>query len=393
MKRHLFFLGMLLATSSISFAQIAINQANFPRQGTFIDSVINASSAVVAAPTHGSGQTWDYSAVTGGNLVTVPYFDASSIAGFPNALNFRELNLQFQGLPIQSNSFERIDADGWHLYGRTIGDVTHSIAAVSGGANDSLRFVGGNYIYPGNLQQLKFPAAYQDQWTLNYQIELPFELSVAGFGLNKAPGINVSYHHQTREVVGEGTLVIPDFAGNASSPFDALLIKVVRTIIDSTFLGGSPAPPALMGAFGLVQGATVIDSFYVMYAPGFAAPVVNANINGNQVTSFFYRPGAAALGSLSTIGAASFDGGLTLSPNPVAPGGFVYLTADKPVSIQTAQITSLTGQIVHQENIDAQNEMHISWQIPAHLKTGIYMVHLTGQNGKPVLTQKIKVTR
>ena len=257
-----------------------------------------------------------------------------------------------------------------------------------------MRFVGGNYIYPGLYDQLKFPLAYQDQWTLNYRQDVDFELTVATFGLNQTPGKNARYFTQVREVVGEGTVRIPDINGTPSQPFDALLIKVLRTAIDSTFLGGSPAPDPLLTTFGLTQGSVASDSFYVMYAPGFGGTVLSMNMDpGNQVSALFYRPAAARLGSQSTSVEDLIKTNVTSAPNPVKAGSYVYINTQIPVSVNSVQVFSLTGQMIYEKRQDLQTESNFSVLIPENTQAGIYFVNLKDSEGKIIGSRKIHVNQ
>lgn len=383
----------LTAFTYNGFTQVTITQDDFPRQGSFIDTFVNASSSVIVAPTHGIGQVWDYSSATSGTPGIVTFTDASGDANFPNALNYRQRNLIFQSLLIESNEYESIDADGWYVLGRSITDVTYSISIITGGANDSLRFVGGNYIYPGVIDQLRFPVAYQNLWTLNYQQDNDFELTVASYGLNKVPGKLSRYFTQVREVVGEGTVIIPDINGAPSQPFDALLIRVVRTSIDSTFLGGAPAPPPLLTAFGLSQGSVAADSFYVIYAPGFGGPVLSMDINpGNQVSALVYRPSAARLGdptSLEKLNMPTF----AVAPNPVNAGSYLFIITETPHFINTLQLLSLNGQVISEYRLETQVEGNFPVLIPENTAAGVYLINLKDETGKIVASKGIHVNR
>src|SRR5690606_23933525 len=106
--------------------------------------------------------------------------DATNDPNFPGALNYRERDLIFQGFLIESNEYELLNSDRYGILGRSITDVVYPITSITGGANDELRFVGGNYIYDGNEDNLLFPFDYGDSWTSLYEQTTPFELTVAG---------------------------------------------------------------------------------------------------------------------------------------------------------------------------------------------------------------------
>jgi hypothetical protein len=375
----------MLCVSTL-IAQITITQANFPRSAQFTDSFTIASPSGVVLPAHGAGQTWDYGNLVSSSLSTTDYFDATSDPNFPGALNYRPFNLVFQALPINSNLYEAIDANGFFELGRTIDDATYSIAGTSGGANDSLRFVGGNYIFPGRINALKFPLTYPNQWTESNEQNIDFEITVAGFGLNQAPGQNKAYHTQHREVVGYGTLVIP-VGSTPSLPIPALLIKVVHTRMDSFFLGGNPAPAPLMAAFGLNQGDTEVDSIYVFYTENFGAPVLNIGISGTSASTVGYRSKAGTVPVSLNADIALHD---AIYPNPVKAGSRLNIKGEAILNANTAKIYDMNGRVIDVQNLAAgTNAFHVN--TPENLQPGIYILSFEESNGTILSRNRISI--
>jgi hypothetical protein len=376
----------MLGVSTL-IAQITITQANFPRSAQFTDSVTIASPTGVVLPAHGAGQTWDYGNLVSSSLSTTDYFDATSDPNFPGALNYRPFNLVFQALPINSNLYEAIDANGFFELGRTIDDATYSIAGTSGGANDSLRFVGGNYIFPGRINALKFPLTYPNQWTESNEQNIDFEITVAGFGLNQAPGQNKAYHTQHREVVGYGTLVIP-VGSTPSLPISVLLIKVVHTRMDSFFLGGNPAPAPLMAAFGLNQGDTEVDSFYVFYTENFGAPVLNIGISGSSASYAAYRSKAGTANPVNRDALISMDN--SVYPNPIKAGNILTIKVDIISTVTISKIFDVNGCIVHEQNVsEGANQLLVS--LPETIPPGVYIISLEEGNGNILTRNRISI--
>ncbi|MGB0931148.1 MAG: hypothetical protein ACPGVB_10250 [Chitinophagales bacterium] len=270
---------------------VVITKDNFPRGGSFTDIGYFVETDILDAPTEGTGQVWDYSFLTPDSLVTQVYTDASNDPNFSGVLNYISGNILFNGFPISRNQYEAIDEEGWYHKGRTTEEVSYSVTAISGGADDLLRFPDRVVPYGGRLNKLQFPVTYESDWTQNQIENTEFELTVAAFGLNAVPGVNVKTITERREVVGEGKLIIPSEDGSPSLPMDALLLKVDMTGIDSVFLGGAPAPAPLLAAFGVTQGnISVADTRYIFYMPGFGSNVLNVNPASG---TFFYRPQAA----------------------------------------------------------------------------------------------------
>ena len=368
------------------FAQVVIDQNNFPRPAGFTDVGFQASASGVAVPTEGDNQTWDYSGLVNANPFSTVWTDASGNTAFPTALNYRDQQLSFQGFPISAHLYEAVDADGWYDLGRVLEGASYSITTISGGANDVLEFPAQVQEYEGRLNILDFPVEFEKTWTQSFIEHTQFNLTVAGFGLNSAPGEAQRIHTQTRTVVGQGQLIIPDANGNPSGPLDALLIRIERSAVDSTFLGGAPAPPALMSAFGLTQGNTVTEDYYTFYVENFHNTVLNINLNAQGgVSTVFYRPAAAVL-STGIRGVETENIGVY--PNPIAAGDVLTISENTKGSM--AEIVDATGRFVSSSTL-AQSTGTASIQLPAELKTGIYCVMLRNNEGQLVSSKRILV--
>lgn len=380
MKSRLFQFPILLTCLALAFngyGQVTLTSGNFVRGTTFSDSIVLASQTGIALPAEGAAQTWDYSALTMGSLTVRDHFDASSDPNFAGARNFYSNDLTFQGFLIMATSYEAIDNNGWYEMGRSIEGVTYSIASISGGANDSLSFVGQNDLYAGRMNLLNFPTTYQDQWTQSYAEVTDFELTVAAFSLNKTPGYQQRIITQDREVVGYGTLKIP--TGNSSAPtaLPALLIKAQRTLVDSFFVGGMVAPSALTGAFGLTQGATFSDEFYVFYTPGYGSPVMSMDITNGMGENAAYRTGANkatfSLGENLTFKANFY-------PNPVKDGQALTIELEDQVGTAVFTVMDINGRELYRQTLEPSGKT-FRYEIPTSLSAGMYLFRLEDTDG------------
>jgi hypothetical protein len=372
-------------------AQVTIDQSNFPRPAGFVDAGAEASVSGVALPTEGAGQTWDYSALTSVGNFAVAYMDATSDADYPTALNYRELLLTFQAFGMNGREYEAIDADGWHSLGRSVMDTTHSITAISGGANDVLNFPDQANALEGRWDIMKFPASFNDSWSTEVVEQVHFNLTVAGFGLNNTPGVAETTISETRTVVGEGTLVIPDANGNPSGPLDAILIKVEnRMEIDSFFLGGQLAPVQLLTAFGVTQGmVTESPDYYVFYVPDFNATALNINLNGSGgVSSVYYRPSAAALAT--SIGDAASLNAMRTFPNPIAAGEVMNIDLSDNTDATMVELIDLAGRQVFAAAISG-SAATARVALPSELAGGMYTMVVSGNNAEKLSVSKLMV--
>lgn len=383
---RLFTLAAFLFASQMC-AQITITQSNFPRTPNYLDvgAAVNTDGMVV--PEHGKGITWNYSANGFDVLSSTTWNSAAGDPDFPDALNWRAQTLLFNNFQIYGRLYESVDANGWYEPGRIVDDVTYSITEFTGGANDILRFPNQIQHYAGRINSLEFPVMYQNTWTGSRQEKLAFELTVMAYGLNKTPGENRAMHTQYRDVVGEGKLIIPDINGKPSNPINVVMIRTTQVIVDSFFLGGSPAPDPLLAAFNLTQGASVTLVSYAFYTPNFAAPVlfVRLDENGN-LSSAYCRPAAAEL----TSSVFEVVSGAHTYPNPVAAGE--ALTIDIGNSNGTSiDVVDFTGRVVATISDANTNSKQIQLRLPLGTAPGLYTVTVRSPNAKLLSASQVIV--
>ncbi|TVR39523.1 MAG: T9SS C-terminal target domain-containing protein [Cryomorphaceae bacterium] len=384
---------LLLFSISLAFATAGVAQFthdDFPREATFTDNFI-LSSTGFDLPSHGEGQLWDFSGALTDSEVSREYMDATGNPDFPGALTYRERDLIFQGFLIGSFEYEAVDETSYRAIGRSITDVVYPITSITGGPNDELRFVGGNYLYPGNYDFLSFPFEYGDSWVMEYEFPMDFELTVAGFGLNATPGQQVRYFTQTRDVVGAGSFIIADEFGDPSFPIPGYLVRAVRTAVDSVFLAGDPAPAPLMGAFGLTQGSTAVDSFYVAYVPGFGSPLLSMYIEGNSPGVLDYRSAAAELGQDPTSVYQYEQEKFEIYPNPAVAGQMINIRANTSQPVAEVQLFNVSGQKVHHVAVNQQIASSGTFMLPSYLTAGMYFVNLVNSAGEIISQNKVIV--
>lgn len=380
---------LLLCVSIVTTsAQVTITQATFPRPVGFSDTVVTALTTGMAIPTEGANQTWDYSALATGTVSVTEQVDATSSTAFAGALNYYSDDLTFQGMVIPSLNYRGIDATGWYNIGRTNTDITYPLASITGSAVDSLRFIGGDYLYQGRINWLEFPVTYPNQWTGTFKEDVPFELTVGAFGLNKTPGSRLNTTTQIREVVGFGTLVVPKDDATTTAPMDVLLIKVVATRADSFFLAGLPAPGALTSAFQVTQGQSSTNTYYLFYKPGLGYPIMNLGVTSTGDVDYInYRRGAS--GAVSTKNVALTP--VRAFPNPIASGGVMTLQAESTSDFEIIQFMDMNGRVIETKVIRANSDNEIQVQTPSNLSNGLYFYTIQKKDGSLIGNGKFLV--
>lgn len=391
--RPVFLLLLLVLGSSFLYSQTTLTLDTYPRPVDFIDSMRIVADPGIPFPTGGADVSWDYSFLGAGTLHTDTYYDATSDTAFSDALNYlpSDIDLVLGGLSftIPSNLYEGLDAEGWYRTGRSLGSQTVSLTPLTGAPNDRIDYPANNVDYVGRLNILQFPMNYEDQWTGSYYFDLNYEVTIGAYGLNQTPAFTRTHYRNEREVVGYGSLVLPTPSGESTAPVEVLMTKVIDTAIDSFFLAGEPAPLPLLNAFGLVQGITDVDSFYVFYTQNFGAPIAlfEFPING-QVSRVVFRPQAAALStSTSDLNIPEFR----CFPNPVQAGSKLTIETQELLEEGTVQLFNTGGQYIAQIPYQTAGTSTLEVKLPENLPEQLVFYRVINQQGQAVGRGKILI--
>lgn len=393
MKKILLSVLMLAAFGPVLLAQ-SLTSSSFNRPAAFLDTFYYAGPSSVSAATQGLAQTWDYSnLVPNGNVAIREWLSAGdSLVYYPGALQyyFRDLYSP-TGQAIPAAEFVSVNSAGYTLSATYTSGLTESLAAFTGGANDQLEIPQQRIIYTDTLFYLKFPVGSQSSWTSQNTHRVNYNATVASAGLNGTPGVFQTTNTETRTVVGTGQIIIPDENGNAMPPVDAFMIEVTKSEVDSTFLGGAPAPVPLLSLFGLAQGSTTTSKRVFFYpinnCEGPIASYSVDEINGN-ILAFGYRPRTAR--KANSIALAQMD--LTspnVYPNPLVQGGRLSIDLSASVDVASIKIYNMQGQQVAEYNTSENNAQNLS--ITPNLGQGIYLISLVNESGTELSRTKLQV--
>lgn len=387
----LFFLFFLFNFAITAHTQVTIDQNNFPRLAGFIDNFVTDRS-FETLPSEGPNQIWDYSGLQREDTSSTAFVDATGDTILSEALNYRESFLFLQNLPIHRLAYDGIDENGFYQVGSAISEVHFSISTVSGGANDTMRAVGKKATFEGRIDFLQFPVTYEKQWTGSNMERIDFELTVGAFGLNKMPSHLKREETQTRTVVGYGKLIIPQTDGTPAAPVEVLLLKVEESYVDSFFVGGAPAPLALLDAFGFTQGMGIIapTSRYVFYGAGFTSPLLAIDFtSGNENVITTYRP-QLVTGQTTSIQAINWTS-LKSYPNPVQAGNILNIQTKKSASEGNLLLSDISGRIVRKIPFTATSNNQFSIQIPPTTDQGLYIYQVYDHKGQAIGRGKLQV--
>lgn len=376
-------IAFVLASHAV-VAQITITQADYPtflgKDPFTVDLNINMS---IKLPEEGPDKTYNYSALQTSTSEEATYFDATNVEAFPEASYYSRGELTVAGFNFRVKEYSAITTDGHFEVGRTQMDSSHSLLMVTGDAADEMHFPTADLIYPSHKSFLKFPAKYQDSWA-ETQVEITkFNLTVAAFALNNTPGEVRRTRITTREVVGYGKLTLPGKDQKPSKEIDVLLLKYFETRIDSVFLGGAPAPPALLSAFQFTQGSTSTFRAYIFETNGFGLQPLFINYDErNNVESATYRRRTADV--VNSISSAEHN--LEVYPNQLRGGQLITVDLGQNETLENFRLVSMQGTEIPM--VKMNNNQFL---IPTGTKPGLYIYEARNTSATKVAVGKIIV--
>ena len=386
--------SMLLAALSIpAFSQITLDQTNYPPPTDTV-ALLNVYSQLTTPPAVGTSQTWDYSSLTLATGTPASNIFAL-VSGDPNfpAAQFISRNA-LKGLTAAVgyffDTYYVIDATGAKAIGIHVPAKNYGLGAYTGNNNDTLYVLDNILYYPTTPRPIvAFPATTASAWQSSLRHVVNMQLTVAAASLNKAPMQQVFYYDRSDSVVGWGTLKLP-VASGFNSNIPVLQDMVSQYCVDSIYVGGSPAPPSLTGAFGITQGQISGPKFdrILFYRAGSFNYQMMFNFTDNTFTttgSVYVNtalPVATGINDINTDNAAS-----AVYPNPVNGSNFsILLTGNaKPSGVH---IQDMTGRIMDASSVTIDGDkLHVRMNNP--LSAGLYIYTVVNADGKSIASGKI----
>lgn len=372
--------------NSTLFGQITINRADYLMQFNQTDTALEMSSVNFPVPASGLNQFWDYSSYSNFPFAVQFDYDSTNNTTFPTANQDVLGDFVFQGgYLITATDYLELKSSSYVHLGTTTQYAAYSVANRTGGASDTLYFPQDNKTFNSPDTLLKFPMNYLDSNTCRPLDTVNFQLSVAGFGLNKTPG-QVIYDLTIRnKIIGSGRMVIPQPFGLISDTMDVLLTRRIQTRRDSIFLGGAPAPGPLLSAFGLVQGQVVLDTTYKFYRKGYRNAVAEVDYLNKDV--LFYHN--ADVNVTTGINKVQVYKNLKGYPNPVNKGAVFKFEAFDNLQRGLISLIDITGKTVLNQPVSGVFDLQL--KIPEAIKNGIYFIELVNLESNEKFINRIIV--
>ena len=266
---------------------------NFRAGGTTYNT-FQASPTSVTIPTKGENQTWDFSklvetstSANGGATFLTPANTAYPTATFISKGTLARSIGAATSPTVAATYFTEMSDVGAYDLGYSQ-DAASAINVPSLGA--TINYAVQNLIYMGTTKypNVLFPAKFGNATANTSGIVLTtnFTVTAAALGLNRTPGQTKVTSSVTTDIIGSGTANLKGI-GNVR----VLVAKNTWSDVTNYFLGGAPAPAALLTNLGITDGAVTTGSTYRFVAEGLGTVgFIYVNANG-VITDANFRKG------------------------------------------------------------------------------------------------------
>ena len=278
-------------------APLVITKADYNtnfKAGGATYNIFQAAPTSVTVPTKGENQTWDFSklaettaSASGGVTFLTPTNAAYPTATFTSAGTLARSIGAATSPTVPATYFTEMSDAGAYELGYSQ-DAASAINVPSLGA--TINYAAQNLIYTGTTKypSVLFPAKFGSATANTNGIVLTtnFTATAAALGLNKTPGQTKVTSSVTTDIIGSGIANLKGI-GNVR----VLVAKNTWSDVTNYFLGGAPAPAALLTNLGITDGAVTTGSTYRFIAEGLGTVgFIYVNANG-AITETSFRKG------------------------------------------------------------------------------------------------------
>lgn len=289
MKKYLLLNFLIILCNAVT-AQISITRSNFALSDTLADSATSKRLTIsgITSPTFGTNQTWDYTNLRDStpDLFYLGYITRPAANNRPAAHAIANLEQQYMSavsnFVIPTRLYSLLNESGYYDLGTSTSSVSFKLQSLTGSVADSILFPAAVSIFSNVSPRYRFPMRHGNVWKSDFTHTTNFFLTIAAYNLNSVLGQRVHHVTQRDTVVGWGTLRLRNPSTGSPINFNALLVANRRISTDSFFLGGVPAPTALLTAFGLRQGQRDTSASLYFCGIGFKAPFLTLVQNAMQ---------------------------------------------------------------------------------------------------------------
>ncbi|MBS1616080.1 MAG: T9SS type A sorting domain-containing protein [Bacteroidetes bacterium] len=375
--------AFLMASGSVrAQSPITLTNTGYATNNADTLGIVNNFSSFANLGTPAANASWDLSLATYATtfLQRERLNPPTSGNPFPGASYYEPSHYSFASGALSYNSdvYKQLSGGGLISMGENMSTATAIfIGAVTGGTNDSLVFPAQTITYLPQITDIKFPASADSSWmSANTKYTTLFSLTVAAMSLNHTPGERRSSRTTIDSVMGWGKIRVALKAGGNSVWIPVLQVRYSEEITDSFYLGGAPAPAALLSNFGLAQGQLSGSYKILFYAASDATPIAAMEYTDNTygtLSELKVKATGEAPSSVKTTGLVSQ---VKIYPNPAQSSLNIEVPGNQ-FNDWHYTLTNMAGQQVAAGSLPFQHAQKATINLPNGLTPGIYSIRLT----------------
>lgn len=250
--------------------------------------------AGITVPVSGANQTWNFSTLTetssfpnGGAINLTPSSTAFSSATYATLGSTAWTVSGINSQPFAANFYYELNNNGIYDLGYSQ-NAASSIAIPSLGATIDFPIQNLNYTGTAKYPSVLFPAKFGNAavTTNNIVSTSNYNVTASALGLNNTPAQTVLNTSVIQEVVGSGTVNLKGIGSKR-----VLVIKNSFSDKSNYFIGGAPAPAALLSNLNIVDCSIVTGATYRFVAEGLGTVGIIDVDNTGTITSAIFRKG------------------------------------------------------------------------------------------------------
>lgn len=391
-KIYLTVIGLLALTVTAK-AQITIT-APPASAANYLDTFAvpnnpNDFKAYATAKTNGK---WDFTLAQYPNIQFITLRSTNTSANFPDADYRHSVKYEFAGgLKYDLYEYYNLTSDAITTIGEEIEqEQVLLLDAVTGNPNDKLVFPIQDIPYSEPQIVRKYPETMGSTFTSTRVSTTKLNVTISAYGLNSTPGVRRTYRTAKDSVIGWGTLKTTGISTKAIyDNIPVLQVQHIVTVVDSFYLGGGPAPKALLDAFGLQQGVPQNFYFIDFIGQGELGELVRLDFK----TSPFQTVDKVEIQQnrieqyATGINKLSLQNAINVYPNPITNNKvLVDLPTNHANNNWTFNLTDIFGRSIAAGVISNSGEINM----PASMAKGNYILTISNSNGVVSINKLLK---
>jgi hypothetical protein len=287
-------------------------------------------------------------------------------------------NVDIDIMGFQSLSAEMFEMSSFTLLknGSKIIHAQYGLASMTAVLTDTIYIPEQIALHSTPITILHFPVTYGSTWGSSAVTNLNFEMTIGSLSMFHTPCIKRTYLYRRDSVRGWGSMRVRNAVGAPSDFIDVLQVNSTEITVDSFFVDGATAHPALLIA-GMTQGQrdTTYTQYY--YRKGELRPLATVVHKNGQYT----QPERAWIHRqrLTTdVPKVQNVQPVTVYPNPASAHIVISLPAYSGPAMCT--ICSLSGNVLSRQTIVFKDGSATA-PLPTNVCTGAYYMQIaTGSN-------------